>query len=159
MPEISIKVRGLDAVKEFIDSIPRNVRGVATEAAAEYLISDGRHGLKHYPAYKYVTRRSAFGVAFFSARQRHYVMARIREGSIDPGAPHRTGEFQRSWHMEGEGAKTRIVGTLPHERWPDRLTERVGWRPVDDIISTNYKGAIRASQTAVNMWLKTRRKR
>jgi hypothetical protein len=158
MPDISITVRGLPAVKDFIDQLPRNVRGVATEAAAVYFIGDGRRGLKHYPAYKYVTRRSAFGVAFFSAKQRRYVMARIREGSIDPGAPHRTGNFQRSWHTDGEGARTRIIGTLPHEQWPDRLTEKVGWRAVDDILSTNYKGAIRASQAAVNMWLKTRKR-
>lgn len=156
MPEITIKVRGVAAVKAFISSLPRGVRGVATEAAAVYFIGDGRRGLKHYPPYKYVTRKSAFGQSFQSEKQRRYVMAAISRGEIDPGVPHRTGNYQRSWVTEDTGARTRIVGELPHEGWPNRLAAKIRWQSVADILAANARGAMRAAQAAVNAWIKSK---
>lgn len=158
MPDITIKVRGLDAVKEFISSLPRRVRGVATEAMAEYFIGNGRHGLKRYPPYKYVTRKAAYGQTFQSDKQRRYVMARIREGTIDPGAPHRTGNYQRGWQMENSGVKTQIVNAVPYAQYVGgdnqaRLNEKVGWRVWSDIIATNFRGAVQAAERAVGKML------
>jgi hypothetical protein len=155
MADISIKVRGLDAVREFIDQLPRRVRGVATVAAAEYLVGNGMHGLRHYPAYKWITRKAAYGKTFVSDKQRRYVMAAIADGRIDPGAPHRTGRYQRGWMLEGEGAKTRIINEVDYARYVGgdeqaRLNRKVGWRMWDEIISTNYHGAIQAAERAVD---------
>ena len=149
------KVRGLAEFKAYIDTLARKMRGVATEAITDYLIGNGSHGFKHYPPYKLVTRTQAYGQPFVSARQRRYVMARIKEGSIDPGYPHRTGELQQGWHKVGTGVNARavnevgyapyVMGTKDQARQPGM----VGWRKIADIISTNIKGAVRHAEAKI----------
>lgn len=140
---------------DFINSTAPGARGAAAEAAGNYLIGDGRHGLKHYPAYKYVRRRQAYGKPFFSARQRKKVMAMIRSGEIDPGAPHRTGRLQRGWVLTGEGAQRIIKNTEPHvlpvmaDEVQSRHERLVGWRMVSDVINSNLNGALQAAERAV----------
>ena len=51
-----MQMRGLDSIKKLLEETPRGTKGAAVEAAAKYLIGDNRHGLKHYPAYKWITR-------------------------------------------------------------------------------------------------------
>lgn len=168
MADISIKVRGLEQVKKFIDELPRRVRGVAVEEIAKYLIGNGRRGLKRYPPYKYISRKLAYGkvakdgapAGYFSWEQFRYVMWKIHSGEIDPGAPHRTGNYQRGWQLQKTGAQTKIVNPVPYARYVGgdedqaRLNEKVGWRRVSDIISTNYKGAIQAAERAIEKLLK-----
>lgn len=161
MPEIKITVRNLEKVKAFIDSLPRNVRGIATKAMAEWFVGNGSRGLKQYPPYKYITRKSAYGKTFVSDKQRRYVMAKIRSGEIDPGYPHRTGNYQRGWgEIRNEVTRSRIVNNVPYAHYVGgdadqaRLNKKVGWRTVSDIISTNIKGAIRHAYAAINAWLK-----
>lgn len=143
------KTRGLDEFNAYISSLARNSRGVATEAITDYLIGTPQRGLKRYVAYRHVRREAAYGRAFVSDRQRRFVMAMIRQGRIDPGAPHRTGNFQRSWHREGRGVNSRIAGELPHETWPNKLAKMIGWRDTMTIIGTNLKGACLAAERAI----------
>lgn len=156
MADIKVTVRNLDEVKKWISDLPRKFRGAATEAMAEWFIGNGQRGLKRYPPYKYITRKAAYSKTFVSDKQRRYVMARIREGSIDPGVPHRTGNYQRGWKIEKESVKARIVNQVPYARYVGgdeeqaRLNAKVGWRKVTDIISTNIAGAIRHAEAAIN---------
>ena len=160
MPEIKIKVRGLKEAQEYFKSLPQNLRGLATKAMAEWFIGNGSRGLKAYPPYKYVTRKSAYGKTFVSDKQRRYVMAKIREGSIDPGFPHRTGNYQRGWTIINKGVKATITNPVPYAGFVSgdaeqaRLNAKVGWRKISDIISTNILGAIRHANKAINDWLK-----
>jgi hypothetical protein len=163
MPEIKIKIRGLEEVKSFIDGLPRNLRGLATKAIAEWLVGSGQRGLKRYPPYKYITRKAAYGKTFVSDKQRRYVMARIREGTIDPGAPHRTGNYQRGWAVINQGVKVQIVNKVPYagfvggDETQARLNKKVGWRTVSEIIGTNWKGAIQHANAEIGKWLKARK--
>lgn len=160
MPDISVKVRNLEQVKKWISDLPRRLRGVATEAMAEWFIGDGRRGLKHYPPYKHITRKSAYGKTFVSDKQRRYVMAKIRSGEIDPGFPHRTGNYQRGWRVKNELTKSVITNQVPYARFVGgdeeqaRLNAKVGWRTISEIISTNIAGAIRHAQAAINKVIK-----
>ncbi len=140
---------------QFVRDTERGARTVAAQAAGTYLIGDGRHGLRHYPKYKYFSRKQAFGKTFVSDRQRRYVMARIREGSIDPGVPHRTGRLQRGWSLAGKGTDVIMKNTEPHvlpvmgDDVQSRHERLVGWRMISDIITTNMDGALKASAQAV----------
>ena len=162
---ISVRVRYKPPnLAEFITSLPRNVRGIATEGAADYIIGEGRHGLKHYPPYKWVTRRRAYGKTFVSDKQRRYVMAMIRKGRIDPGAPHRTGIIQRGWKKVGRGAKVKIVNDARGVEWVHddkkqaRLNALVGWRKTSEIVKSNERGAIQAAQRAVDKYIQSKMK-
>lgn len=148
-PVISTAVRNLTPFKEFIDTLPRQYRGVAAEAVADDLIGTTYRGLKHYPPYKYITRTRAYGKPFVSDRQRRFVMGRIRDGRIDPGYPHRTGRYRRSWKRTGSGVTSRIEGEFPHEGWTNRQAALVGWRDVDEIIQSNETHAVVAAERAI----------
>ncbi len=156
---LSTRLKDLSPIiTDFIATTQKGARTVAAVAAADYLIGDGRHGLKHYVAYKYIRRRTAYGKTFVSDRQRRYVMARIREGTIDPGVPHRTGNLQRAWTRRGAGTDVRIVNTDPAvlpvmgDEVQARLNRLVGWRVVSAVIDSNLDGALQASARAVDKY-------
>jgi len=147
---------------DFISSLPRNTRGIATEAAAEYIVGDKSHGLKHYPRYKYITRKRAYGKTFVSASQRRYVMAGIRAGRITPGYPRRTGQMQRGWEWVRRGTKTVIQNTEGAAKYvfgdsrglsQAKLNELAGWRKMTDIAESNMNGAIRAADREVQKYI------
>ena len=46
---IKFNIRGMDGISQKIDSLPRNVRGIAAEEAAKAIIGNEREGLQHYP--------------------------------------------------------------------------------------------------------------
>lgn len=156
MFDISIKARGLPELAEFFKEFPLKSRGVAAEAMSDDFIGDGRRGLKHYPPYKHVARASVYRPAFKSARQQRFVMAAIASGHIQPGYPHRTGAYQRSWVRQGSGVNSRIEGLLPHDTFPDPLAKRVGWREPMDIIDSNMVHAQAAAERAVQAWLQSK---
>lgn len=133
-----------------INDLPRNMRGPAVEEASKYLIGDGTHGLKHYVAYRYISRRQAYGSTFKSDAQRRKVMGMIRRGEILPGYPRRTGRLQRGWSIVGSGVSSRIVnsenyaGYVVGDPGQSRHEEMAGWRRVGLIIASNNDGMLRA---------------
>jgi hypothetical protein len=145
---------------DLISSAPKAARGRMTEAAARYIIGDMERGAKHYPPYKYVTRKRAYGKTFFSDRQRRYVMMMIRAGKIDPGYPHRTGIIQRGWYVRGSGAKATIandargVDFVHGDQKQARLNRLVGWRTMSKIAKDNIKGAMKAADKALQDYLR-----
>ena len=153
---LSTKLRDLSPIlSDYIATTARGARRPAAVAAADYLIGDGRHGLKHYPPYKYITRKRAFGKTFKSDKQRRYVMMMIRAGKIDPGYPHRTGRLQRGWKQKGAGADITIYNDMPHvlpvmgDEIQSRHERLVGWRMVSDVLESNMDGALQAAGRAV----------
>jgi hypothetical protein len=150
--DFSIKTRGIEELDSFFKSFPKHVRGIVAEAASDDLIGTPQRGLQHYPAYKHVTRASVFRPPYKSDKQRRFVMAGIRSGRIQPGYPHRTGNYQRGWERTGSGVSSRITGNLPHEGFPNKLAKRVGWKDPMDIISNNMPHAAAAAERAVQKY-------
>jgi hypothetical protein len=142
MFDFSIKTRGIEELDETFKSLPLRLRGVAAEGASDYLIGTPQRGLKKYPGYKHVSRSSVYRPPYQSDRQRRFVMAGIRSGRIEPGYPHRTGNYQRSWRRVGSGV-------MPHDNWPDPLARKIGWRDPMEIIDSNINGAAQAAERAV----------
>ena len=164
------RVRGAKEFVDFIGEYARVFRGIITEAVADYLIGDEvtpgtyYHGLGHYPPYKYVSRKSAYGKTFQSDKQRRYIMARIREGSIEPGYPHRFGTIQRGWQKGGTGAKAYIfnqakgVEFVHGDDTQARQPAAVGWRRVSIIIKTNLVGAMSWADKKLKQYQESRQK-
>ena len=163
---INITRKGFKEFEGFIKSLPKGVKVVAMRAIGTYLVGDGRHGLKHYPAYKFITRRKAYGKSFESLKQQRWFFAAKAEGKILPGYPRRTGEIQRGWEFkERDSSWTHINITNEAEGvgWVMGASQAnqprlAGWRDYMTVIASNMRGAIRAGQTAVNQWIKTKRK-
>ncbi len=154
-------MRGDEQVKAYIKTIPHGVTRVGIYAIAEYILGDQTHGLKHYPPYRYITRKKAYGKTFSSDKQRRFVMAAIREGRIDPGVPHRTGNTQRAWRLiKSNPYRPKIVakGAGPYYTADDqgqaRLNAMIGWRKMAKNIADNMVGALRHANAEIRKWLK-----
>ena len=159
---ISVSIRGINELKAFFKQVPVYARKAAVRAATKYLIGDTNHGLKHYVAYRYVSRKSAYGQTFQSDKQRAYVMAKIRSGEIRPGQPNRTGSLADGWQSatQGGGYGAKVYNAVPYAKYvmgdgtQARQPNKVGWRMVAEIIKTNIAGMMQAANRAVENELK-----
>jgi hypothetical protein len=155
---IKVSIKGVDKVVEYLRTVPLGVKTVAGRSVAEYLVGNTSHGLKHYPPYKHVPY-SAIG-GFKSDKQRRYVMARIREGTIDPGYSASNGYLRDAWTIGGEPPRYVIkndvhyAGFLVGDQDQSLHSQKQGWRTVSRNIADNIAGAIRAANLAIAKWLK-----
>jgi hypothetical protein len=156
----------VETFQEFLKSLPRGVLRVGLMALAEYIVGNQRHGLKHYQPYKYVSRKQAYGKSFVSDKQRRYVMARIREGTIDPGVPHRTGQTQRAWVIKvaSNGYSISVGNPTPgayftrHDTGQARQLGMAGWLKTAQVIANNLAGALRHARAEVGKFTANRKK-
>jgi hypothetical protein len=159
---IKFTSRGIPELLAYLDRIQRGLKGKTSGWVAEYLVGDMSHGLKHYVPYKYVTVEQAGG--WKSDKQRRYVMAMIREGKIDPGAPHRTGELQRGWEYADKGTRWTITNETPYAGYvmgdndQANMQRLIGWRVVSEVIQSNLKGAFRFATAKLKEWLREQKK-
>lgn len=145
---IRFKVRDMQAVKDYIKTVPYGAVKVALRAFTEYIVGDERHGLKHPDPYKYVSRKSAYGVTFFTDKQRRWFWA---NGGPDMIGNNRTGASTDAWIMtpSSNGYNYTVTNPTPgayFTRSDDgqaRQPARVGWRVVSKVIADNFAGAVR----------------
>ncbi len=163
MTDIRIEVRGLEKVTKMLKDLPRGTIGAAIEAYTDYLIGNEQHGLKHYPAYKYISRKSAYGTTFFSDRQRRWFFAALKSGKLV--LPYRrTDTLRNGWVKTGTKwqriirNRTPYIGVVMGESEQSRMSKKIGWRKVSAVIESNAKGALRAAQQAVSSYLKSKKK-
>lgn len=159
---IKIQVRGIPELREFLKELPRGTKKAAIEAAALYLIGNDSHGLKHLAKYKYVTRKAAYGVSFFTERQRRWFFWALHSGRINPGSGFRSGETAGGWKykLTNNGYQAQLINATRGAKYVQgddtqaRQPAKVGHRKVSNVISTNIQGAMRASSQAVERWIK-----
>jgi hypothetical protein len=149
-PPIELRVNGRRITtaqfREFITSLPRNVRGPATERASKFLAAWFKASDSTQP-YRHITRREAYSNSgghdaggWKSDKQRRFVMAKISRGEITPGRPNRTGEIAGSWDVAGRGVDAIVYNDAPgvafvhgnaHQANQIRMA---GWPTVDELI-------------------------
>jgi len=160
---IRYSVSGVKEVAAWIKTLPRGIKAAAMRAIAEYIVGDKQHGLRHDVAYKYVSRKRAYGkvsdapAGYFSWAQFRYVMAKLHSGEIKIGRKHSPTEMSKTWkwqQLDSDWRRTAINGQLPFDRFPARQNRLVGWRHWLDVVKSNMKGAVSSAQKAVDEWLK-----
>jgi hypothetical protein len=91
--------------------------------------------VREYPPYKTVSRRAAYGVTFFTSRQRRWFFAALADGTIHPWQDNRTGKLREGWKVVERGPKQVdmvnevayakfVQGTVTEQARQPRL---VGW--------------------------------
>lgn len=163
--QIRFKVRNVKAVQDFLKSVPRGAVRVAVQAFTEYVLGNDQHGLRHNEPYKYVTRKSAYGVSFFTEKQRRWFFWALNTGQIDPGSGKRTGETSKAWKAEprNDGYRYTITNNTAggyytrDDYGQARQPAKVGWRKVSAVLTANYAGAIRAAVAAVKKYLQSKK--
>jgi len=160
---ISFKIRNLDKVKKYLDSLPRGVTFVALEAISKWLVGDSQSGLRHPEPYKFVTRKSAYGFSFFTDRQRRWFFWALGAGKINPGQNNRTGKSTEAWtytpQEKGKNYSFRLVNDTPGGYWTRsdkyqaRQLGKVGWWKIAKVVAKNLPSAIKAARAAVKGYL------
>lgn len=165
--QIRFKVRGVDRVQAYLKTVPRGTMRVALDAIARWLIGDSQSGLAHPEPYKYVSRKSAYGVTFFTEKQRRWFFYALKEGLINPGQNNRTGASENAWTYTPQettgGYKYVITNPTPgayytrDDKGQARQPAKVGWRKVSAVVKSNMTGALKAARAAVKVYLQSKR--
>lgn len=160
---VRAEIRGLEKVKAFLESVPYGTKGLAVDEVTEYLLGDDRHGLRHYPPTKRVTRKAAYGRTFFSDRQRKWFFAALRSGELHlPYA--RTGELGAGWEKIGDKWRRVIRNKVAYAKHvvsddrQSRMSKKIGWRTISKNIADNIDGALQRASQAIQRWLKEKGK-
>jgi hypothetical protein len=160
---IRYKVVNADKVAEWIKSLPRGIKAAAMREISTYIVGDANHGLKHDVAYKYVSRKRAYGkvsdapAGYFSWKQFRYVMAKLASGEMKIGRKNDPTKYSQSWKWEqvnSQWDRTQIHGKIPFDRFPSRQNKLVGWRHYMQVIQSNMKGAMAAAQKKVDEFIR-----
>ncbi len=153
---MNIKIRGLDKVKQFISTLPRNVRGLATKEGAYYIVGNERQGLQYYPPR--VEHGANNPYQWESDKQRRAYFA---TNGFGKGIPYnRSYDLRFGWQVLEDGANSRAVNNVPYAKFVQGDNQQKGhrsdrWRVVKDIIASNTTGMMRAINLAVERWLKS----
>jgi len=154
---VKITMRGIEAVQEYLKTVPRGALKDALAAFTEYIVGNEQHGLKHADPYKFVTRKAAYGFPFFTDKQRKWFFWALNTGQIDPGSGKRSGESTGAWKAEPRNDGYRYTISNPtagayytqSDTGQARQPALVGWRKVAKNIEDNLKGAMRSANAAV----------
>jgi hypothetical protein len=151
---ITIKTRNLEKVKQFIDTLPRNIRGEAAKEAGIYLIGNDRRGLKHYPAR--VQHGEFNPYQWQSDKQRKAYFA---SNGFGKGIPYsRSNSLKGGWHQIGGGVNTQIVNNVPYAGYVVDADQQRGhaadkWRLVSDVIASNIAGMFQSINRVLQRWI------
>lgn len=142
-----------------IADLPRLMRRPALRVVSEFM----KKRFRLYPAYKYKSRAQAYGITgatfangkpvpagYFSAKQFRYVMAKMADGTINPGSPHRTMELKNAWQVKDTGKieSMSLVNENPaavfaySPIYQARQLGLVGWKNTDDLAADNINDAM-----------------
>ncbi len=162
---ISVKLRGNEELQAFLKALPRGTMKDAIKAMADYMLGNTQHGLKHYPPYKYVSRKEAYGKTFFSDKQRRWFFAAIRDQRILlPLRYQRTNTLRDGWRQSVDPYRKTLFNVVPYAKHvmsddrQSRMSQKIGWRTMGKVIEDNITGGMRAATLAVARWIKNKGK-
>lgn len=137
--------------------LPRGVKITAMRTAAEFIVGDERHGLKHAPSRKQHGENNPY--QWQSEKQRRAYFASDGFGG---GIPYqRTGDLTDAWtYTESDSNWTSVTIFNPLDQASFVVGDNQqrghiadGWRHYLDVVKSNVNGAIKAAQRAVDAWI------
>ena len=157
---VNIRMTGLDGLVDYLKGLPRGVKIAAMRAAAEYFIGNDRHGLRHEPTR--VQHGDGNPYQWQSEKQRRAFFATDGFGG---GIPYqRTGELSAGWIATESNSDWRTVNIENESAHSPYVVGEAlqrghaadGWRYYFETIVSNFAGAIRHAQAAVNALISKR---
>jgi hypothetical protein len=156
--QVKYNMRGVEELQTYLKNLPRGVVRVGIAALGEWFIGTDRRGLRHTPAYKYVSRKAAYGYTFKSDKQRRWFWA---NGGPDMIGNNRTGATSNGWKaVTGNGGyRLSLQNSAPGAYFTMSDTgqaaqpAKVGWRRVSEVVQSNLAGAMRHARAAIRAFL------
>lgn len=147
---IGIDIEGLDILQKQLKELPDAVKDAVGDDVAKYMLNV----VQAYPPQRRVTRKQAYGVTFFSDRQRKWFFAALNQGLIT--VPYRrTQGFRRAWRIMGEGIKSIIVNEskygpfLMDDSRQSRMSAMIGWKKLNDLVKERAPKIQRIADAAI----------
>src|SRR3990167_563 len=134
---IGIEIEGIPEVRARLKLLDSNEpKSEMTQEVGQYV----RKELQKYAAPKSVTRKQAYGVTFFTQRQRRFFFAALRQGTIQ--VPYRrTRSLMEGWKIEKFGAIDHLViNEQPHAAMvqqrstQSRMMKIIGWSTIEGVV-------------------------
>ena len=156
--QTGFNIRGIKEIQAFFRKLPRGSLRAGMRAFGEYILGNEQRGLRHSEPYKYVSRKSAYGITFFTEKQRRWFWA---NGGPDMIGNNRTGESAKAWTLveKNNGYKislqnqTRAAFYTRDDKGQARQPAKVGWRKTSAVVAANAAGAMRSANAAVKKWI------
>lgn len=146
----NIDLEGIDELKMKLAFMqdPRGVAGGLKDAAVHL-----KGIAAQYPAYKLVTMKQVGG--WKSDKQRKYVMAKIREGSITPGKSRRSGNHAKRWAINTKALSASVsnnngkYGQYLQGSQQSRMHDLIGWKTVEKIAEEQSEAVVKILMRAI----------
>jgi hypothetical protein len=155
---IGFAVDGIPQVQAILKNLPQDIQDAAVDEINKYLVNVMQTG---QPSPNYVTRKAAYGVSFFTERQRRWFFANLNEGNID--VPYkRTQGLRNAWHVEGSGARSFVVNDAPGAAYvmgdetQSRHEKMVGWPTVGALLKKSLNRIGKILETTANKAMRKR---
>lgn len=151
---IGVDVSGLKPLMDKLAKMPKAVHETATRAAADETV---KH-MRTYPAQGYISRAAAYGVSFFTAKQRRYFFWALREGIIQ--TPYnRTNKLRDGWVIIGQGLDEMVVNQTSYAdlvmgEGQNRMHQKLGWKTIEARLRENSQRIGKAIQQAADRALR-----
>ena len=148
-------VKGVDALKEKLGQVGDAVQAEVGKGVGGYVVKQ----MQEYVPYAYVPFKSAYG-NWFSDKQRKYVMAKIREGTIRPGAPSRTQALRNGWQVVQGDGETSITNKVPYAGYvigdadQSRMHKKIGWWTVSTRLNKLTQKIMDVAKVSVDVAIK-----
>jgi hypothetical protein len=161
--QVKYQLRNADKLMAFLRELPRGTITTFMNAAADYILGNATHGLRHMEPYRYVSRKAAYGRTFQSDKQRRWFFANHMQDKI---GDHRTGATSAAWKVVstnngyGKSFRNDAPGAiwLYSENQANQL-RMVGHRTITSKVMSNIDGAIRHGWAEVKKYLAAKGKK
>jgi len=138
---IGIDFENDEFIQTVLPRLPQEIRDAATDDVSNYLLNI----LRSYPSYRYISRKAAYGVSFFTEKQRGWFFANLNSGELQ--IPYqRTGTLEGGWKITGQGIETVLINDVPYAGLAygenqSRHLAKIGWKKIPEFL--------RARRTAI----------
>lgn len=153
---VGVEIQGLEEFDKKLAQLPEAVQDVVVDDVTKYYLNVFQSA---QPTPNYITRKAAYGVSFFTPRQRRWFFSALRDGTIQ--VPYRrTGGLRRSWKQIGTGARSFIANDSPGapfvvgDETQSRHERMVGWFRAYELMEQRLPRALQIADAAVKKAIK-----
>lgn len=152
---IGIDITGEDEIARKLKGLPPAAQDAAVDEMSKYLLNV----LRLYPPQKYVSRKDAYGVSFFSDKQRRWFFAALKSGELS--IPYkRSYNLRDNWKQLGRGASSIIVNETSYAKYvmgdkeQSRHEQKVGWKKLGDIVKERMGRVLEKADAGIKRAIK-----